>query len=129
MGKITAWSLKLPKHLRKKVRFETYLSQKDGINHTSKYDSMFGQLIVSGTSREDARRNTIEALESLRIEGIPTNKDFVLKILKSEAFRERGIRISTMDEKPPEFFEGLSPFNGKVESVSLQREDSPLVKE
>ncbi len=129
MGKITDWSLRLPKELRKKVRFETYLSRDEGINHTSKYDSMFGQLIVSGTSREDARKNMIDALGALQIEWIPTNKEFVLRILKSPRFRDRDIRISTMDEKPAEFFQDLRPYRDKIESVTELREDSVVFHE
>jgi acetyl/propionyl-CoA carboxylase alpha subunit len=129
MAKIKSWSLSLPKHLKKKVRFETYLSSDIGINHTSKYDSMIGQLIVSWWNREESRKNMIEALESLSIEWIPTNQEFALRILQSDAFRDQKLRISSMDSQPGEFFDWLTPYNKAIESVSELREDSIIIEE
>ncbi|MBC7503576.1 ATP-grasp domain-containing protein [Candidatus Gracilibacteria bacterium] len=130
MAKIRKWSLNLPKNLRKHVHFETYLGTGDAINHTSKYDSMIGQLIVSGDSREESRINMIAALGSLNIEGIPTNKEFALRILSSDAFRDRTLRISSMDSEPDNFFAGLTPYDEKlIESVSELREDSVVLQE
>ncbi|MBP9779625.1 ATP-grasp domain-containing protein [Candidatus Gracilibacteria bacterium] len=129
MAKIKDWTLNLPNHLKRKVRFETYLSHDTGVNHTSKYDSMIGQLIVSGDSREEARKNLIEALELLQIHGIPTNKEFALRILRSDNFRDRALRISSMDSRPSEYFDGLSPYTSQIESVSELREDTVVINE
>ncbi|MBC7498063.1 ATP-grasp domain-containing protein [Candidatus Gracilibacteria bacterium] len=130
MAKIKKWTLNLPKNIRKKVYFETYLGIGDAINHTSKYDSMIGQLIVSGESREECRANMISALGSLKIEGIPTNQEFALRILQSDAFRDRTLRISSMDSEPDQFFANLTPYDDKqIESISELREDSVVLQE
>ena len=129
MAKIQNWHLDLPRRLRKSVQFETFLSHEIGVNHTSKYDSMIGQLIVIGNNREETRMNMIEALQSLKIEWIPTNQEFALRILESEEFRDRTLRIDSMDSKPDKFFGNLKPFTGKIESISELREDSVVLEE
>lgn len=129
MAKIKNWSLDLPRNLRKYVQFETFLSHETGVNHTSKYDSMIGQLIVTGNNREHARMNMIEALRSLKIEWIPTNQEFALRILESDEFRDRTLRIDSMDSKPDKFFGNLKAFTEKIESISELREDSVLLEE
>ncbi len=129
MAKIKNWSLNLPRKLRKYVRFETFLSHDIWVNHTSKYDSMIGQLIVTGKTREQARMNMIEAVRSLQIEWIPTNQEFALRILESHEFRDRDLRIDSMDSKPDIFFANLTPFADKIESISELREDSVLLEE
>jgi len=90
---------------------------------------MIGQLIVSGKNREETRKNMIEALESLSIEWIPTNKEFALRILRSDSFRDRELRISTMDTKPAEFFNRLEPYTDIIDSISELREDSVVLEE
>lgn len=129
MAKIKKWELNLPKRLRKYVQFESFLSHDIGVNHTSKYDSMMGQLIVTGRNREEARMNMIEALRSLKIEWIPTNKEFALRILESAEFTDRTLRIDSMDSKPAKFFGNLTPFIDKIESISELREDTVTLEE
>jgi acetyl/propionyl-CoA carboxylase alpha subunit len=124
MAAITSWSMALPRPLKKITRFETFLTRTGkGKNHTSKYDSMIGQLIVSGKNRAETIQNAIAALTALQIEGIPTNKEIALRILKSADFQEFGLRIDTLDKKPAQYFEGLTPFTGKVEYISAIKED------
>jgi acetyl/propionyl-CoA carboxylase alpha subunit len=129
MAKIKNWSLNLPRSLKKYVQFETFLSHSTWVNHTSKYDSMIWQLIVTGSSREQARINMIETLKSLKIEWIPTNQEFALRILESDDFRDRTLRIDSMDSKPDRFFGNLKPFTDKIESISELREDSVVLEE
>lgn len=124
MAAITKWSLVLPKSLRKVTKFETFLTRNgNGKNHTSKYDSMIGQLIVSGKDRQETITNAIAALTALEIEGIPTNKELALRILGSSDFQDFKLRIDTLDQKPVQYFEGLTPFDGKVEYISSIKED------
>ena len=129
MAKIKSWHLGLPRNLKRLVHFESFLSHEIGVNHTSKYDSMIGQLIVSGATREEARKNTIEALRSLKIEWIPTNQEFALRILESDEFRDHALRIDSLDSRPAKFFDNLAPFTEKIESISELREDSVVLEE
>ncbi|GJQ13000.1 hypothetical protein GpartN1_g4791.t1 [Galdieria partita] len=55
------------------------------------YDPMIAKLIVSGQSREAARQKLVEALFHTRVFGIPTNIEFVQRILRLEEFAATGI--------------------------------------
>ncbi|QSQ11874.1 acetyl/propionyl/methylcrotonyl-CoA carboxylase subunit alpha [Myxococcus landrumensis] len=51
------------------------------------YDSMQAKVIASGADRETARRRLVEALRELTVFGVTTNKDLLLHVLESAAFR------------------------------------------
>ena len=73
------------------------------------YDSMLAKLICHGKTREDARRNLIEALNGYHIEGVSTNIDFVTRVLCLPEFAEGNLSTGFIDKH----FEGgkakLSP--------------------
>ncbi len=73
------------------------------------YDSMLAKLICHGKTREDARRNLIEALNGYHIEGVSTNIDFVTRVLCLPEFAEGNLSTGFIDQH----FEGgkakLSP--------------------
>ncbi|MDE2074362.1 MAG: acetyl-CoA carboxylase biotin carboxylase subunit [Alphaproteobacteria bacterium] len=50
------------------------------------YDPMIAKLIAHGKTREEARRRLVRALEESVVFGLPTNRDFLIDILKHEAF-------------------------------------------
>jgi geranyl-CoA carboxylase alpha subunit len=50
------------------------------------YDPMIAKVIAHGETREDARRKLIRALEDTVLLGLPNNKDFLLRVLRHEAF-------------------------------------------
>jgi len=50
------------------------------------YDPMVAKVIARGDTREDARRRLIRALEDTALVGFPTNKRFLLAILRNEVF-------------------------------------------
>lgn len=51
------------------------------------YDSMIAKLIVHGKSRDEAIKKMLLALDEFVIEGINTNIEFQISILKNQAFR------------------------------------------
>ena len=51
------------------------------------YDSMIAKLIVHGKSRDEAIKKMLRALDEFVIEGINTNIEFQISILKNQAFR------------------------------------------
>lgn len=51
------------------------------------YDSMIAKLIVHGKSRDEAIKKMLSALDEFVIEGINTNIEFQISILKNQAFR------------------------------------------
>ena len=50
------------------------------------YDSMIAKIIVHGTSRNEAISKMRRALEELVIEGVDTNRDFLIDIIKNPDF-------------------------------------------
>lgn len=51
------------------------------------YDSMIAKLIVHGKSRDEAIKKMLRSLDEFVIEGINTNIEFQISILKNQAFR------------------------------------------
>lgn len=51
------------------------------------YDSMVSKIIVHAQTREEAIQKMKEALREFEVEGIKTNKEFLLKILESKTFQ------------------------------------------
>jgi geranyl-CoA carboxylase alpha subunit len=50
------------------------------------YDPMIAKIIAHGSTREEARRRLIHGLEDSTVFGLPTNRDFLIDILKHEVF-------------------------------------------
>lgn len=63
------------------------------------YDSMIAKVIVSGGDREICLNRMIRALDETVIEGIQTNKDLHLDILKDEDFRGNNYSTNFLAEK------------------------------
>ena len=59
---------------------------KEGAEISPFYDPMIAKLIAYGKTREEARRRLVRALEETVVFGLPTNRDFLIDILKHEAF-------------------------------------------
>ncbi|MCF8058203.1 MAG: acetyl-CoA carboxylase biotin carboxylase subunit [Bacteriovoracaceae bacterium] len=63
------------------------------------YDSMIAKIIVSGKDRLTCLNRMIRALEETVIEGIQTNKDLHLKILRDESFRGNNYSTNFLADK------------------------------
>ena len=62
------------------------------------YDSMIGKIIVYGKNREEAISKMREALKELEIEPLTTNKQYLLKILDNEKYRNGEFDTSLLNE-------------------------------
>ena len=65
------------------------------------YDPMVAKIIASGPTREAARASLIEALQETVVLGIATNRERLIQILQSEAFRTGRIHTGVLDEIGP----------------------------
>jgi 3-methylcrotonyl-CoA carboxylase alpha subunit len=65
---------------------------------TPHYDPMLAKIIVHGPDRGAACRAAVEALEAVRVEGIRTNRDFLIACLESEGFRKGEVHTGFVDE-------------------------------
>ncbi|MFD4459267.1 biotin carboxylase N-terminal domain-containing protein [Nocardia sp. NPDC058480] len=53
---------------------------------SSHYDPMLAKIIAYGSTREQARRRLIGALERTRVFGLTTNRGFLVRVLRDEGF-------------------------------------------
>lgn len=66
------------------IRIDTAIYE--GYTIPPTYDSMIAKIIVHGSSRNEAISKMKRALEETVIEGVDTNIDFLLKIIKNRDF-------------------------------------------
>ena len=79
-GKILHWQPAHSAGLRIDSGIET------GQSVSPHYDPMLAKVIATGRTREDARRRLARAVEETALLGVTTNKAFLAKILRHEAF-------------------------------------------
>jgi acetyl-CoA carboxylase biotin carboxylase subunit len=80
------------------IRIDTHMANGGAV--PPYYDSLIGKLIVRGSDRAAAVKRLTEALESLRIEGVPTTADLHRAIVADPRFIAGGIDTR--------FFQGLT---------------------
>ncbi|MGH8480963.1 MAG: acetyl-CoA carboxylase biotin carboxylase subunit, partial [Nevskiaceae bacterium] len=71
-------------HNEPTVRVDTHL--RDGAEISPFYDSMQAKVIAWGEDREVARTRLIHALDDTLLLGVTSNRDFLLDVLRTEAF-------------------------------------------
>ncbi|MBA3309781.1 MAG: carbamoyl-phosphate synthase subunit L, partial [Nocardioidaceae bacterium] len=67
------------------------------------YDPMLGKVIVSGTTREAARRALVNALDDTAVLGLTTNLGFLRQLAASDAYRDCEIDTGWLDSHPDAF--------------------------
>src|SRR5262249_25190686 len=63
------------------------------------YDPMIANVIASAETGEQATARLIEALRQFRIEGVRTNRPFVVRVLGTDAFRQGSIDTAYLDRE------------------------------
>lgn len=76
------------------VRLDTAVYQECSISPF--YDSMIAKLIVHGQTREEAIARARRALSEFIIEGVPTNIEYLKRILNNKEYLEGGCNIDFM---------------------------------
>ena len=67
------------------------------------YDSLLVKCTAYGRSFEDTRRKALRALKETIIEGIETNKDFLINVLEHPLFKAGECNTKFIDEHPELF--------------------------
>jgi urea carboxylase len=83
------------------VRVDGWIER--GSEVTPHYDPMLAKVIAHAPTREAAIAKLLRAMENTRVDGIPTNCDYLTAILSSEEFQTGGITtkfLATMDFQP-----------------------------
>ncbi len=88
---------------------------KEGAEISPFYDPMIAKLIAHGEDRDEARRRLIRALEETVVFGLPTNRDFLIDILKHEAFAAGQATTAFLTED----FGAFTPVSPTPAQVSL----------
>ncbi|MFP4136189.1 MAG: acetyl/propionyl/methylcrotonyl-CoA carboxylase subunit alpha [Candidatus Acetothermia bacterium] len=78
------------------VRFDTWIS--DGAEVLPYYDSLLGKLIVSADKRYDVITKAVSALRRFKVEGIKTNLDLHLDLVRQKEFRTGDYSIMFLDD-------------------------------
>lgn len=63
------------------------------------YDAMLAKLIACGSTRDEARRRLLRALEDTHILGLTTNRRFLADILQDDLFASGGATTSFLSER------------------------------
>ncbi len=87
------------------VRVDGALRQGDEISH--RYDPLLAKIITWGREREQALARMERALEDTVVLGIPTNRNFLLDVVRHDAFRAGQLSTQFIEEhlhdwSPPE---------------------------
>ena len=87
------------------VRVDGALRQGDEISH--RYDPLLAKIITWGPEREQALARMERALEDTVVLGIPTNRNFLLDVVRHDAFRAGRLSTQFVEEhlhdwSPPE---------------------------
>ncbi|MEG0680621.1 MAG: pyruvate carboxylase [Eubacterium sp.] len=75
-----------------------------GAEITPYYDSLLVKSTAFSRTFEDARRKALRALKEAEIEGVETNKDFLINVLEHSVFKAGNCNTKFIDEHP-ELFE------------------------
>ncbi len=78
--------VKFPQANGSHLRIEHWVES--GVEVSALYDPMLAKIIVHESNREQAIASLTHAMTELQIYGIETNRDFVLKILQTDIFRQ-----------------------------------------
>lgn len=77
------------------LRIDTGYSE--GNDVTPYYDPMLAKIIVKGANRDAAIREALAALAGIEIEGLQTNRDFLMACLEHEDFRSGAVSTGFID--------------------------------
>ncbi|MCF7890325.1 acetyl-CoA carboxylase biotin carboxylase subunit [Candidatus Bipolaricaulota bacterium] len=78
------------------VRFDTWIY--DGAEMTPYYDSLLGKLIVTAEERYDVITKAVSALRRFEVEGVKTNVELHLDLIRQKEFRTGDYSITFLDE-------------------------------
>ena len=117
------------------VRVDTYGYQ--GYTTNPNFDSLLAKVICSGESFEAALNRSRRALEQFTIEGVSTNREFLIALLNDTRVHEMTIHTRYVDEQIPTLLksianllaEQLSTTQSTLAGTQLQSDDPLAVLE
>ncbi|GLK83762.1 acetyl-CoA carboxylase biotin carboxylase subunit [Ancylobacter defluvii] len=89
------------------IRVDSAYRQGDVV--TSFYDPMIAKLIAHAPTREAAIDRAVEALRRFRVEGVTTNRDFLIACLKDAEFAEGRVHTGFIEARRALLLQALAP--------------------
>ncbi|KOH44532.1 acetyl/propionyl/methylcrotonyl-CoA carboxylase subunit alpha [Sunxiuqinia dokdonensis] len=93
-------------HVPNDARWDSFL--RDGTSLSSNYDSLVGKLIVWAETRDEAREKMCGSLASLHIDGLSTNQEFLLELVKQQDFKQNNINTRWVEDQLPTIVQSLN---------------------
>ena len=110
-GKIS--KLKIPNTNLTNIRLDIGVDEGDEISFY--YDPMIAKIIAKGSTRNEGIKNMIQYLKEFEIEGISTNKSFLISVLKNKNFEEANFNTKFIENN-------LASFIKKKENILPTKE-------
>ena len=118
-GKIS--KLKIPKNSSTNIRLDIGVDEGDEISFY--YDPMIAKIISKGTTRTESINSMIKFLKEFEIEGINTNKSFLISVLQNKTFEEANFNTKFIENN-------LSSFIKKKEdTLKTKQHDTNKIKQ
>ena len=121
-GKIT--KLKIPKTDSNNIRLDIGVDEGDEISFY--YDPMIAKIISKADTRIDSINNMIQYLDKLEIEGINTNKSFLISVLQNKNFEEAEYNTKFIENNLSLFTKKNDPMIFKSEKIIQKYTDKDV---
>ena len=121
-GKITR--LKIPKTDSNNIRLDIGVDEGDEISFY--YDPMIAKIISKADTRIDSINNMIQYLDKLEIEGINTNKSFLISVLQNKNFEEAEYNTKFIENNLSLFTRKNDPMIFKSEKIIQKYTDKDV---
>ena len=119
-GKIS--KLKIPNTGLANIRLDIGVDEGDDISFY--YDPMIAKIISKGSTRTESINNMIQYLKEIKIEGINTNKSFLISVLQNKVFEDANFNTKFIENN-------LASFINKKEDIvpTKQHQDTSKVNQ
>ena len=122
-GKIS--KLRLPE-VTKDIRIDIGVGEGDEISFY--YDPMIAKIIAKGENRYETIKKMKNFLESFEIDGIKTNKTFLIEVLKNKSFEEAKFNTKFIENNLSIFTKYEEKKQDKIEKKEIKKQESNKTK-
>ncbi len=122
-GKIS--KLRLPE-ITKGIRIDIGVGEGDEISFY--YDPMIAKIIAKGENRYETIKKMKNFLESFEIDGIKTNKTFLIEVLKNKSFEEAKFNTKFIENNLSIFTKYEEKKQDKIEKKEIKKQESNETK-
>ena len=122
-GKIS--KLRLPE-VTKDIRIDIGVGEGDEISFY--YDPMIAKIIAKGENRYETIKKMKSFLESFEIDGIKTNKTFLIEVLKNKSFEEAKFNTKFIENNLSIFTKYEEKKQDKIEKKEIKKQESSETK-